>query len=602
MLKLLSSKRDGMTKYRWKTRSVDDPETVERIRQQLNDLHEALARVLVLRGIDTFEAARRYFRPSLDDLHDPFLMRDMDDAADRLARAVARRERVLVYGDYDVDGTTATALMTGLLRELGVEAGFFVPNRFTHGYGLNAAGIDAAAEQGAGLVLALDCGITALEEAAYARRKDIDLIICDHHTAGGEVPDALAVLDPKRPGCTYPFKELSGCGVAFKLAQALLRRLGEPTERALPYLDLVAVSTASDIVPLYGENRVLMREGFERLRKGPRLGLRQLAEQARLDLDHPTVNAIVFGIGPRINAAGRLDDAGRAVELLLCQDEAEAAVLARHLEEANRQRRAIDQAIQDEALRKAEVQLSARMRHALVLHEPGWHQGVIGIVASRVVERFNRPAVLLCTVNGAAKGSARSVAGVNIYEALQDCADLLTQFGGHDYAAGLTLPEANVPAFRDRLDEVVAEIMDHEAFIPSIDVDALLDLQDVDGRFWNVLRQFAPFGPANMQPLFHARDLQVVGRPRTVGNGDAHLKLAVRQRRSEGGRAFPVIAFGRGGFLNALLESQRLGQPLEMVFSVEENRWQGRTTLQLRARDLRLEETPAAVTRNGPSP
>ena len=314
--------------YRWVLRPVDDPDAVTTIQQQLNDLPEALALALVQRGIDTFEAARTYFRPSLDDLHDPFLMQDMDAAADRVVHAVRQGERVLVYGDYDVDGTTSATLMTHFLRSLGVEADFFIPNRFKHGYGVHTDGIDHAAELGARLVITLDCGITAFDEARYAREQGIDLIICDHHTASDTPPEAVAVLDPKRPTCTYPFKELSGCGVTFKLVQAVLNRLGEPDERALPYLDLVAISTASDIVPLHGENRVLMREGFKQLSQLKRLGLRTLAQHAGLEVDSLTVDRIVFGIGPRINAAGRTGEAGRAVQLMLSEDPAEAADLA----------------------------------------------------------------------------------------------------------------------------------------------------------------------------------------------------------------------------------------------------------------------------------
>ncbi len=575
--------------YRWKLRLMDNPDAVATLQEQLNNLPEALARALVLRGIDTFDAARRYFRPTLDNLHDPFLMQDMDAAADRVARAVRQGERVLVYGDYDVDGTTSTTLMTHFLRMMGVEADFFIPNRFTHGYGLHKAGIDHAAEWGARLILALDCGITAHDEALYAREQGIDLIICDHHTATDAPPEALAVLDPKRPTCPYPFKELSGCGVTFKLVQATLKRLDEPPERALPYLDLVAVSTASDIVPLYGENRVLMREGFEHLRRMSRLGLRTLAEQAGLDFDHLTVDRIVFSIGPRINAAGRMGEASRAVQLLLSDDPAEAEELAQVLERANQQRRALDREMQAQAIRQAEIQFAGKMRHALVLHQPDWHQGVVGIVASRVVERFHRPAVVLCTANGEVKGSARSITGVNIYKALKACEDLLTQFGGHDYAAGLTLPEANIPAFRDRLDEIVGEIMTPEMMTPTIKFDALLDLNALDNRFWSVLKQFAPFGPTNMKPIFHARDLEVVGKPRAVGNG-SHLKLNVRPHTPPDGRTHPVIAFGYGEKLPMVQAAQREGRPLEMLFSIEENTWQGRTTLQLRARDLRVQE------------
>jgi len=570
-------------------RPVTNPGAVATLQKDLNNLPEALARALVLRGIDTFEKAKHFFRPSLDALYDPFLMQDMDAAADRLAQAVRQGERVVVYGDYDVDGTTSTALMMHFLQQMGVEADFFIPNRFTHGYGLHTDGIDRAVAWGARLLITLDCGITAVDEARYACEKGIDLIICDHHTAGDATPEAVAVLDPKRPTCAYPFKELSGCGVTFKLVQATLQRLGKPIDTALPYLDLVAVSTASDIVPLRGENRILMREGFHQLRHTPRLGLRQLALQAGLDFDGVTVDRIVFGIGPRINAAGRMGEAGRAVKLLLTDDPTEAADLARILDKANQDRRALDREIQMQAVRQAEIQLGARMRHVLVLHDAEWHQGIIGIVASRIVERFHRPAVMLCTTNGEVKGSARSITGINIYEALKACDDLLIRFGGHDYAAGLSLLEANVPAFRERLNEVVDGMMQPEMLIPAIEVDARLDLNDLDDRFWRVLKQFAPFGPENMKPIFEARDLHVVGPLRAVGQESDHLKLSVRQHGTRESQVCPVIAFGHGDKLTAIEAARRQGLPLDMLFSVEENTWQGRTTLQLRARDLQVQ-------------
>ena len=579
-----------MRKYRWELRPVEHPDRVAALQTALNDLPEALARCLVLRGIDSLDAAKRFFRPALEHLHDPFLMQDMTAAAERVAAAVERGERVLVYGDYDVDGTTATALMTTFLRSQGVDVDYFIPNRFSDGYGLGQAGLDYAAEQGAALVIALDCGITATEEAGYARAKGLDLIICDHHTAHDELPDAVAVLDPKRPDCAYPFKELSGCGVGFKLAQATLTTLGQDPQAALDLLDLVAVSTASDIVPVVGENRLLMQEGLRVLTEQPRLGLRALAEQAGLDLADVSTERIVFGIGPRINAAGRLGDAGEAVALMLTDDPAEARRLAGKLERINKERRAIDQQTRDEALRQAEIQLGGRMRHALVLHQPDWHQGVIGIVASRVLEHYHRPTVMLCTANGAAKGSARSIDGLNIFDALQDCADLLTQFGGHAHAAGMTLPVENIPAFRDRLDAVVEAVMTPEMLIPTKHYDAGLHLHAIDRRFWAVLKQFAPHGPENLSPVFRGTDLLVAGEPSLVGADQRHLRFSVRQAGPDGGVCLPVIGFGMHRHLALLEQSHRQGRPFEMLFSIKENTWRGRTTLQLQARDLRLPE------------
>jgi len=379
-------------------------------------------------------------------------MQGMDAAAPRVLEAMGRQERVLVYGDYDVDGTTSTTLMVSFLRMQGLEVTFFIPHRFEHGYGLCEAGFDAAAAFGATLVVALDCGITAVEQAEYAKSKGIDLIICDHHKPKDVLPDAVAVLDPKRADCPYPFKELTGCGLGFKLAQAVLQRQAQPMEEAFQYLDLVAISTASDIVPLNGENRVLMREGLRRLQQQPRLGLRKIAEQAKVDLSTCATRQIVFTVGPRINAAGRLGSAHLAVDLMLAEDSAEADRLAQQLEAMNSERRLIDQETLAEAQRQAEIQLTSKTRHALVLHQPHWHQGVVGIVASRIVEQFYKPAVMLTSYEGGVKGSARSIEGVSIFQAPPECEDLLNAFGGHDHAAGDSLDEAKVPEFRARFD------------------------------------------------------------------------------------------------------------------------------------------------------
>jgi len=577
--------------YRWIPRSVDNPETVQRLQRELNDLPEPLARVLVLRGIDSFDAARHFFRAGREDLHNPFLMQDMDRAADRVAAAVEQGERVLVYGDYDVDGTTATTLLTDFLRTHGADAAYFIPDRYEDGYGLGERGIDTAAEQGAGLIIALDCGITAHEEADYARSKDIDLIICDHHKPKDTLPAATAVLNPKREDCSYPFDELSGCGVGFKLVQATLDRLGEPPERAFDYLDLMAISTAADIVPLHGENRVLLREGLRAMETNPRLGVRALADAARFELADVTTGDVVFKIGPRINAAGRMAHAEQAVALLLADDPDEAKALAAELEALNKERRSIDQETLREAKTMAERQITARNPHALVLYQPDWHLGVIGIVASRIVEQFYRPTVMLCRNGDAVKGSARSISGVNIYNALTACEDVLTQFGGHDYAAGMSLPEDNVDAFRNRLDDAIGEVVTPELLTPAIKVDAPLDLRtigSVDDRFWAILKQFGPFGPANSKPVFHAADVTVVGQPRTVGSSGKHLKFKVRQRDAPNGPAIDVIGFGMGDQLPTLRDSQRTDRPLELLFSLESNTWKGRTSLQLKARALRL--------------
>ena len=573
-------------KYRWKLRPVTSVEAVTRVRRSLNDLPEALARALVLRGIDTFDRARQFFRPGLSLLHDPFVMRDMDAAADRLEAAMRKGERILVYGDYDVDGTTATALLVSALRDLGGQVEFFIPNRFEHGYGLCEAGISHAADIGAQVVLAVDCGVTAVHEAQLAADRGLDLIICDHHTPKEELPRAVAVLDPKRPDCPYPFKELCGCAMAYKLVRAVLGRMGHAPEAADAYLDLVAVATASDIVPVQGENRVLLAAGLQMLQGSTRVGLCKLAESAGLKLDGCTGRDIVFGIGPRINAAGRLGDAATAVNLLLERDASRAASIAAELERINGERRTIDQGTLTTALELAERQLTSRTRHSIVLHQADWHLGVMGIVASRLVDRYYRPTVLLATNNGVAKGSARSIAGVNIFDALHECRDLLVEYGGHDFAAGMTLRVEDVPAFQERLDEAVGRMVTPDVLLPAINVDAEVDLADIDSRFWAILKQFAPYGPENDRPVFRADGIRLSRRSRTVGRNGKHLKFSVRQ--DEAGSSLDAIGFGLGEQSSVLDKSWQEGEPFDLLFQLEENTWNGRTSLQLKARDLRL--------------
>ncbi|MEX0821220.1 MAG: single-stranded-DNA-specific exonuclease RecJ [Rhodothermales bacterium] len=570
--------------HRWVLRPVPSADSVQSIQQALNDLPAALARALVLRGIDSLDRAKAFFRPSLSSLHDPFLMADMEEASERIQRALEAGHRIVVYGDYDVDGTTATALLVASLRELGGDVDFFVPDRYEHGYGLSAAGLDRAAELGADLVIAVDCGVTAVKEAAYARDLGMDLIVCDHHTTKRALPDAIAVLDPKRPDCSYPFKELCGCGVAFKLLQAVLARSGDAPDRAHAYLDLVALATAGDIVPVQGENRALLRFGLDRLQDDPRPGIRALASAADQDLSSCTARDIVFAIGPRINAAGRLSSAEKAVELLLAVDPQRAAELATELEALNRRRRDLDRETRDDAMTRAERQLTARMRHAIVLHRDDWHLGVIGIVASRLVERFYRPTILLGTTNGVAKGSARSIAGINIYEALVKCEDLLLEYGGHDFAAGMSLEIKDVPAFQERFDAAVGEVVTPELLQPSIAVDARLDLGELDDRFWAVLKQFGPFGPSNGRPVFQSNRLELARRPRTVGRDDKHLKFTVRRN---GSAPIDVIGFGLGDRLDVLETSWQKGSAIDVLHSIDENTWNGRTSLQLKARDVR---------------
>lgn len=579
--------------YRWVRKSLEDPQVVSHLQKELNDLDSALARSLALREVTTVEEAEHFFRADRSDLHDPFDMQDMEAAAERLAKAIDRNESVLVYGDYDVDGTTATALVTDFLRARGVDATFFVPDRYEDGYGLCARGLDKAVDEGAGLVVALDCGITAFDEAEYAKRLGLDLIIADHHTPKETIPEALAVLDPKRSDDDYPFEELSGCGIGFKLAQATLACLDESTEDAFEYVDLLGISTASDIVPLDGENRVLMSEGLRAIQNSTRPGIQALAEAADLNLtDVTSTGNIVFTIGPRINAAGRMAHASTAVELLLADSFTEAEPLAAELEQLNRKRRTIDDAIEEEAIERAERQITARSPHGLVLYDSDWHLGVIGIVASSVVERFHKPTVLLTQGDDGIKGSARSIEGINIYDALTDCEDVLTQFGGHDHAAGLSLSPEDIETFRDRFDAAIGERVTPELLTPTIKIDAPVDLDaigSVNDRFWAVLKQFGPFGPANPKPVFHAKDLDVVSA-RTVGSNGGHLKFQVRQADQSRNEPFDAIGFGMGDQLSLLQENMDGDRPLELLFSLEENTWNGRTNLQFKVRDLRLQD------------
>ena len=575
-------------KYRWLLPRPEHPHVIAALCAQLNDLPPALGMALSLRGIETYEDARRFFRPSLNDLHDPFLMLDMDVAAERLEKAILQGEKVVVYGDYDVDGTTATALMVNFLRQHGLDAEFFIPDRYTDGYGLCYRGIDFAAFRGATLMIALDCGITGHAAADYCREKGIDLVVCDHHNAEEAIPDALAVLDPKRPDCPYPFKELTGCGVGFKLIQATLSKLGTPPEDAWEYLDLVALAIASDIVPILGENRLLMYEGLRRIQTNPRIGLRMLALQGGQDLASCSTSQIVFGLGPRINAAGRMGDAAEAVELLVATNPDRALKQAQRLEKLNGERRLMDSKTFEEAVYLMESRASTCMQHAIVLHHPGWHLGVIGIVASRLVERFYRPTVLLTTANGMAKGSARSVPGYNIYDAIRSCDHLLAKFGGHAFAAGLTLPVAHLETFTEQLNEVVSQTIQPNQLKAEIVVDAPLSLQDITPRFKQILEQFGPFGPQNRQPIFMGTGVQVKSQPTLVGR-DGHLKFQVQQgHNGQASPTFDVIGFGLHALYPTVRESLQYGRALDMLFTIDENNFMGQTSFQLRAKDLKL--------------
>lgn len=573
--------------FRWVfTQPADDAVAIT-LQNECN-VPASIARLLSLRGVDNFDRASLFFRPDLTKLHDPFLMKDMDLASDRLAHAIRSGQRVLVYGDYDVDGTTATAIMYKFIKEFGSEPLYYIPHRFKEGYGISEDGIAFAEEKKCDLIVSVDCGITAIEEAKWARAKGIDLIICDHHTAGDTIPDAFAVLDPKRLDCTYPFEGLSGAGVGFKLVQATLTKLGLPQSVAYQYLDLLAVSIASDIVPIVDENRILMREGLMLLNSKPRAGIRALMDLVKMDVGKLSTTNIVFSIGPRINAAGRMGDADTAVKLLISDDETDAAHWAEQLEEINKRRRKTDTDTMSQAMEIIDQSMDMGSLNSLVLHHPEWHLGVIGIVASRLVDQYCRPTVMLSTVDGKIKGSARSIRGFNVYNALKQCEDLLIQFGGHEFAAGLTMDCSQLEAFRERFSAISQDCLCQEQFEPEIMIDGELRLSEIDARFWKLLSQFEPFGPNNTKPVFVARNVSVVGNPSIVGK-QGHLKLRLAQDDSY---HFDAIGFKMHAYKPML--DDHVGKPVDVAFMLEENCWHDKRNnimkreLQLQVRDIKV--------------
>ncbi len=568
--------------FRWVYSEPEREEAASILQEELG-IPKKIAHLLVLRGIDTYDKAKSFFRPDLELIHDPFLMKDMDKATERLARAIRGGEKIIVYGDYDVDGTTATSILYTFLNDFGVDVDYYIPHRFKEGYGINIEGVEYAARENAQLIVSVDCGITAVEETRIAKEQGIDLIICDHHNVGEEIPDAVAVLDPKRKDCEYPFDGLSGAGVGFKLVQGTIRKLGLGEQVAFQFLDLVAISIASDIVPLIDENRILMREGLKRINTEPRIGIKALLDLIQMDVGSVSTSSIVFSIGPRINAAGRMGDASKAVKLLIAETPEEAKACAHELEAINIQRRDKDTKTMDEAMSMIDKHYNMDKVSSMVLHDPDWHLGVIGIVASRLVDTYYRPAIMLSTVDGKIKGSARSIKGFNIYEALKKCEDLLEQFGGHEFAAGLTIREENLKEFRDRIDEIAAGLLSDQDFEPELRIDCELDLDDIDMRFWKLMSQFEPFGPCNLRPNFVSRDVEVVGVPTIVGSG--HLKMKVAQN---GSGVFDVIGFNMHEYLPMIRNTSE--KKIDIAYSLEENYWNGRRTLQIRLRDIHLRE------------
>ena len=573
---------------KWKLIANPDLETVKKLSNDLNvDLR--IATMLVQRGVNTFDEARSFFRPDLNDLHDPFLMKDMDLAVDRILQALETNENIMIYGDYDVDGTTAVALVFAYLKPFFTEERicYYIPDRYSEGYGISFQGIDVAAEAGCTLIIALDCGIRSVDKVEYALQKEIDFIICDHHLPGTLLPHAAAVLDPKRSDCPYPYKELSGCGIGFKLVQALNSKL-QPDVAVFDLLDLVVTSIAADIVPVTGENRILAYYGMEKINRQPRPGLKALLRPSKeiagdsgqnSETKEVTITDIVFTAAPRINAAGRIDHGKKAVNLLLTENRQDADEAVFMIHQHNTTRKSLDQQMTAEALAILESNEESSTACSNVLFQPHWHKGVVGIVASRVLEKYYRPTIVLTESNGKITGSARSVRDYDIHEAIGECADLLEQYGGHKYAAGLTLKPENLEEFRVRFEKVVASTITEEQKIPVVEVDLELEPEEINGKFYRVLKQFAPFGPGNMAPVFVSRGMLDDGRCRIVGTN--HLKMRLGKN---GQPAFDAIGFNLGQFEHAVSQ----GIPADICYAIEENHWNGKVSLQLNVKDMKI--------------
>ncbi|WP_420571098.1 single-stranded-DNA-specific exonuclease RecJ [Kordia sp.] len=561
---------------RWTLKPKPETHKIKHLMQVLQ-VDEVVATLLLQRGIETFEEAKTFFRPSIEQIHDPFLMKDMDVAVARIDKAVANGENIMVYGDYDVDGTTSVALVSSYLKTIYPNIATYIPDRYEEGYGLSFQGIDYASDNDISLIITLDCGIKAIDKVAYASEKEIDIVICDHHRPGNELPKAVAVLDPKRDDCTYPYDELCGCGVGFKLIQALASKRGQTVADLFPYLDLVATAIAADIVPVTGENRVLAHFGMKVINASPRAGIKAIINQ--LKKDSLTITDVVFVIAPRINAAGRISQGLHAVELLTENNLEVAKQYAASIEAFNSERRTLDQEITKEAFQQIE-KLGEQERFTTVVYDENWHKGVIGIVASRLIETYYRPTLVFTKSGEKLAASARSVKGFDVYNALEQCKEHLIQFGGHKYAAGLTLKEENYQAFKDAFEEVVKTTIDKNLLTPEILIDKEIKLQEITPKFYRILKQFAPFGPKNMSPVFMSSQLQDTGWAKCVGAEEDHLKLTAIQRRS------PRIN-GIGFNLGDKLPKVQGKKPFDAVYSVDENTWNGETILQLRLRDIR---------------
>jgi len=564
---------------RWILKESPDSIIVEHLATALN-VDVKVASMLVQRGVTTFHEAKKFFRPEFSDLHDPFLMKDMDKAVARLEQAIAKGENILIYGDYDVDGTTAVAFFHQFLSAFYPNTDFYIPDRYKEGYGISFEGIDFAEDNNFQLIIALDCGIRSTDKIKYANEKGIDFIICDHHLPGEDIPEAIAILDPKQPSCDYPFKELSGCGIGFKLAQAFAQRNNIPFAELEKFIDLVAVSIAADIVPIIGENRVLTFFGLKKLNTNPSMGLNSIIELNSIKREL-TVSDIVFIIAPRINAAGRIASGRQAVELLISSESNTAGEKAFGINDLNSERSVIDKSITEHAMSMIDESVLLQQRKSTVVFHTGWHKGVVGIVASRLIETYYRPTIVLAVEGEYATGSARSVKDYNIYEAIEACSELLEQFGGHKYAAGLKMKIENVTAFSEKFEQVVSKTITEEMLTPCIEIDDELKLEHINEKFVRILKQFAPFGPGNMNPVFITKNLSCKGFPRVMK--DKHLKLEVYDPANPT-QSMEAVAFNMVNHFESICRKM----PFTMCYTIEENNWNGRTSIQLNVKDIRF--------------
>lgn len=563
---------------RWTLKPIPEQNKIESLQQALQ-VDEVIATLLIQRGIETYEEAKQFFRPSLSDLHNPYLMKDMDKAVERIEKAINEGENILVYGDYDVDGTTSVALMSSYLKTRTHTVATYIPDRYDEGYGVSIKGIDFAHDNDFSLIIALDCGIKAIDKVAYASEKGIDFIICDHHRPGNELPKAVAVLDPKRDDCEYPYKELCGCGVGFKLIQALAEHEGKTIEDLIAYLDLVATAIGADIVPITGENRTLAYFGMQVINANPRAGFKAIIHQIKKE--SLTITDVVFIVAPRINAAGRMKHGNHAVTLLTETDFELALQYASEIEQFNTDRKEADQQITHEALLQIEND-KEQNRLTTVVYNESWHKGVIGIVASRLIETYYRPTLVFTKSGDKLAASARSVSGFDVYNALEACAEHLEQFGGHKYAAGLTLKEENYEAFKQAFEDEVTNTIDKTLLTPEIKVDLKIDLEKVDHKLMRILRQFAPFGPGNMTPIFMTENLTDTGYGKCVGEDDKHLRMTVTSTPFSDHKLV-AIGFNMGDKYE-LIQNKK---PFSAVYSIDENVWNGTVSLQLKLRDIK---------------